>query len=176
MENILFRNVHKRDEELYKEICSYILFGSPVKSLAHLVMIVSSIVLVILCVQMGSMWEYLLFPVAGFYSEYFSYRRALDISVRKEYEASARKGELNEYVLSVCDEYVDFISESGSHITIDFADIKEAAFTKNTVLLITHAKTWFVFPKDKFTVGSADGFIEFLKTKKIRFANGRKMK
>lgn len=52
-----------------------------------------------------------------------------------------------------------------SKIEIEFSNIKKAFQTKNYIMLVSNANLIYSFRKDNFTVGSAEDFLKFLRSK-----------
>ena len=77
-------------------------------------------------------------------------------------------GKTVENVWTVTDDEMTASMSSGAEYHVHYADVKRAVQTKKFVYLWSKTRTVYSFKKDGFTVGTADEFIEFLKSKGIR--------
>ena len=68
----------------------------------------------------------------------------------------------------VTDDFIQNKASTGAVNKLELNRIKNAAQTKNLILLRSKANLIFIFRKDTFTKGSKDDFIAFLKTKGIK--------
>ena len=94
-----------------------------------------------------------------------SYRRAIKTDIARNKEISNGAPYIKE--LLVFDDKIIQNSPNGS-MSIWMENIKEAEATKNYIYVVTKSNFCIKKKKDSFTLGNAEDFIEFLKSKGIK--------
>lgn len=155
---ILFENTYIRTEDFAKEIFRYFFFKrKPLIALGVLFLLT-----LILNAYAGD-WM-IVIMLCVFFVLFFalSYSRNVNLIIRRDEEISP-----NPITVStvVTDGYIQPSTSLGSVYKIYFRDIKQAAQTKNYILLTTKAVQMYAFRKDGFTKGTPEEFIAFLRTK-----------
>ena len=70
--------------------------------------------------------------------------------------------------ITVTDEFIESKASTGAVCKLDYGNIRVAVQTKNLIILRTRANLLYNFKKDSFTVGRAEEFLLFLKSKGIK--------
>ena len=96
---------------------------------------------------------------------FISYRSQVKALVQRDKEMSG--GEPICCEISVSDDEMTLTAlESRSPVSV--SNLKSAFITKNYIVVITKARLMFIFKKDAFTQGDAEGLIAFLKEKGVK--------
>lgn len=171
MNEPLFKNSFKRDENSIKEMCKQMYFSFA--RLAPLCILAAFYVLFfIISYVFKSPWGdplviyfFLIFCISVAIGTIINYRRSVKNAIQREKELGNNGTLMQE--LSVFEDKVIF-QMRGNTLTIEFENITSFGMTNNYVYLISKGKVWYDFKKDSFTLGSAEEFIEFLKSKGIK--------
>ncbi|MBR3845796.1 MAG: YcxB family protein [Clostridia bacterium] len=94
-----------------------------------------------------------------------NYRRSVKISVQREKELDSNGHIAQE--LSVFDDRIT-LQARGNTLSIQFENIKCFIITNNYIYVVSKGQIWYDLKKDSFTLGSAEEFIEFLRSKGIK--------
>ena len=164
-----FKNKFVRDENTAKEIYGYWYFKKPLMVVVDAVLAPYSLSCILgFIVDFESAKEsmpifimILLFAVFIF----ISYRSQVKAFVQRDKEMSG--GEPICCEISVSDDEMTLTAlESRSPVSV--SNLKSAFITKNYIVVITKARLMFIFKKDAFTQGDAEGLIAFLKEKGVK--------
>lgn len=154
---ILFENTYTRTEDVAKEIFRYVFFKrKPLIALGALFLMA-----LILNAYTGN-WTIVTLCIFLALVFVFGYSRNVKLTVRRDEEISQNPITVNTVVT---DGYIQPAFSVGSVYKIYFRDIKQAAQTKNYILLTTKAMQIYAFRKDGFTKGTPEELIAFLRTK-----------
>jgi hypothetical protein len=155
---ILFENTHVRTEDFVKEIFQYVLFKRKPLIVSGLLFLLTLILnayvgnwmlIIILCIFLALFFA-------------FAYSKNVKLTIRRDEEISPNPITVNTVVT---DGYIQPAFSVGSVYKIYFRDIKQAAQTKNYILLTTKAMQILAFRKAGFSKGTPEEFIAFLRTK-----------
>lgn len=154
---ILFENTYTRTEDVAKETYRYVFFKrKPLIALGALFLLALILnaytqnwTIVTLCIFLALVFV-------------FGYSRNVKLTIRRDEEISQNPITVNTVVT---DGYIQPAFSVGSVYKIYFRDIKQAAQTKNYILLTTKAMQILAFRKAGFSKGTPEEFIAFLRTK-----------
>lgn len=169
MENKLFINEYTRNEETAKEIYGFWFFKRPLMRVLFWYFAVCA-VLGVANVIFNPFWsiESLLFVLyLAIYCGlmYFCYRSQVKTMVKRDVEMSGGRDLI--CTTTVCDDGIS-VESLDSKQTYSWEIIKFAFITKSYIILVTKARLMFIFKKDSFTLGDADGFLAYLKNRGIK--------
>lgn len=94
-----------------------------------------------------------------------SYRKNVKATVERDRERCNGKEPYNE--LFVFDDRIE-LDILGNNQTLYFIDAKQVRLTKNYIFVYSKANYIYSFKKDSFTLGSAEEFIDFLRSNGIK--------
>ena len=162
--DILFQSIHVRTKEFYKELYFYYYFRRPIWIMIHVLAgiqvlyIVASLLMLgeIQGINLAYIFIYVFFLLVR-------YKAMVDVTYKREMEVSA--GVPFEYTTEVTEHALIQKSSNGSNIEIEFQKVKRVMETKSYFLLFTKTNLIFMINKDNFSIGDADGFVEYLKRK-----------
>ena len=170
MNEPLFKNSFVRDENSIKEMYKQMYFSfarlAPFCILAFLVLVF--IIIYIFKSPWGDplvIYFFLIFCISIAIATIINYRRSVKNTIQREKELGNNGTLMQE--LSVFEDKVIF-QMRGNTLTIEFENITSFGMTNNYVYLISKGKVWYDFKKDSFTLGSAEEFIDFLRSKGIK--------
>ena len=158
---ILFENTYTRTEASAKEIFRYFFF----KRKLLIALGVLFLLTLILNAYAGDWMIVIMLCVFFVLFFAFGYSRNVNLIIRRDEEISP-----NPITVStvVTDGYIQPSTSLGSVYKIYFRDIKQAAQTKNYILLTTKAMQILAFRKAGFSKGTPEEFIAFLRTKGLK--------
>lgn len=162
----LFKNCHRRDKSLIKEVTFYSMFLRKTTFILALVMIVwIACTAVVTFLDPNSNKMILLFEaiavLAIFAMQIFVYLK----TVKKACEQEKSSGNDRIYTLFIYDESIIFTETEGGLYQTRFSDIRTVEQTKNCVLFFTFSRKMYIIDKRGFERGSYKELLEFLNTK-----------
>ncbi len=168
MNEPLFINYYMRDEEAAKELTKHT-FDTAQKPLIIL-MVLFSLFLAFVTVSSGedlfSTYAWLVCAaVTAVLAISFikSSKTQHKIFLQRDIE---NYGEMPSIQSTVYDEYIEMFDRVATR-RYELSHIVSAFETKNYIVLMTKGNQAFMFKKDGFVLGTADGFLDFLKSKNI---------
>lgn len=163
---ILFENSYVRNKELAKEVYRYYYFQRKWLVVCYALMAISFLVnlfigifekttnvAVLIVVPL-----YLVIPI-------FCYFNQVNAMVKRDKEVHGKEISVETIVT---EDFIQNTASTGSVNKLDYINVRNAAQTKNLILLRSKANLIYIFRKDTFTKGSKDEFIAFLKGKGIK--------
>lgn len=174
-EPVLFKNVHVRGEQTYRELYRNIMFGGALNILAIILIVAGTL---FLFVSIGVMivknseialWYWCLAAFGFIYIPLFKiypYRYYVKYAVARD--AELLDGEEARLCVSVTESALVIDAPRGEHVEVKYTDMKQADETRNYLLIKTHAKVIYTIAKDGFTEGSYADFCTFLRAKGIK--------
>ena len=169
MNEPLFKNTFIRDENTAVEFYKHHYFTSSRMKTLHI-----GIPIILAVDFIGALrtpiWLYfslicLCLFILLYLRTYFLYKKSIKVSVARDKEIN--NGEPSIKDLLVFDDKI-IQSSPISTITLLIENIKEVEVTQNFIYVITKSNWYYDFKKDSFTLGNADDFIEFMKSKGIK--------
>ena len=165
----LFCNKFVRDEDTAKEVYVYWYFKRPLLIVVYSIIALYSLACILgFILDFDSAKEALGVFVMGvfvFVLMIVSYHSQVKAMVQRDKEMSGGKPLCCE--ISVSDDEMTLTAlESRSPVSV--SNLKSAFITKNYIVVITKARLMFIFKKDAFTQGDAEGLIAFLKEKGVK--------
>lgn len=162
--DILFKNKYARNKEIVKELYRYQYFQRGffmffntlicLSVLANIVIILLGVLSAISNLILGLLL--LFYPV-------FCYFTQVKMLLKRDKEIFGKEPEIE---VIITDEYMKDANNEKT-APIEFDKIKVVKQTKNLILIRTKARLIYILPKDTFTVGSKDEFIDFLRKKGV---------
>lgn len=164
-----FEGDYTFSEANVKEMYGYYAFGTPLnKGLLILVALLLPLQIYTLCAwgvsadRISTLLMLLFTPAVIGYKYVLGVRRALARN-RESYgdqQVSVHMG--------VTGESVHFQSCTGTEGQLEFASFKEMVITKNLIILRTKAKQYVVFEKARFTKGTWEALVKYMKDKGLK--------
>ena len=167
MNDPLFKNAFVRGEDTAKELFKNYFLGS--KRFKILYILFALLLVLSFFVSADTGYDTFLFSlfcgviVAIILS--IAYRKNVKVTVERDRERCNGKEPYNE--LFVYDDRIE-LDILGNNQTLYFTDAKQVSLSKNYIFVHSKANYVYSFKKDSFTLGSAEEFIEFLKSKGIK--------
>ena len=166
MNEPLFKNRFVRDESTAKELYkNYYLSGKHRTIYIILLVLLPLSFIISFDEGLGTFLYILLCTVLIAVMVAVAYRKNVKMTLERDRERANGQEPINE--LTVYEDSVE-IEIFGSKQTLDLANIHHASITKNYVNVFSKAQFIYIFKKDSFTLGNAEDFIEFLKSKGIK--------
>ena len=163
----LFENDYERTPEITGEIYRYLCFKRPVHIVSYAVLgalVIWNIVAAI------CFWEFAIPPVTYvclfMLIQIFRYGRSVSIARGRDRELYG--SEQIKVRMVVTEEGIGCIYNEKEVKPIALSNIKKVYKTKNLIVLITNAQLLLVFHRNKFTVGSQENFLEYLRENGIK--------
>lgn len=165
--NILFENRYTRDEEWMKEALSHLHFSHPRAIVGYVLGALFLLVGIIAWLWYGIFPFYsLVFNVVFWISKYSMFRKALRTSIAQDLENN--QGQPISIQIDVFSDSVRIARIGANFVSIPLSSVKKVAQTPNLILLYTKAKQILFFHRYGFIQGTAQEFIQFLKTQGIK--------
>lgn len=164
----LFENQYVRDEALVKDLNRYLFFRQPIQIVLYVLTGLLLAVTVIHIILVG--WENAVLPIV-FVTVFFSikcitYHRAVKMQLARDREVNGAPVEIRECVTE--ESIQSATTRETAPIVLTYDQIRSVRQTKNLILILTKARLVHVFVKDRFTKGTPEGFLAFLKQKGVR--------
>ena len=162
---VLFENSFTRDEELAKELCTYLHFRRPFMIVFFAVMLAIVDWLAYMDIMYG-MFTWFGYAFAALYVglkfyQYFT-------SVKRMMARDAEAGMDNIVVSStVTEDALQYHSLGSTCPAVELTHMKRWVTTKNYIFLCSKTKMLYCFSKKGFTKGSEEAFYQFLTEKGI---------
>ena len=162
MEN-LFENSCFHSEEWAKETSRYLFFCRP-KAIFFIIVFTLYFVLGIINLPLFGSFNMVLILSSVWYFLFIiiSYRRNCTLIIEREIELNGKQLEV---FTEVTNDNIKCTQSNGFKYTLYYDSIKKVAQTKNYILLMTKANLLYTLQKDSFSVGTTDGFLDFLRDK-----------
>lgn len=168
MNEPLFKNSFMRDEKALKALYKNHYFKSKLMKVLgaiYLVLLVNSLISLVLY------WYSEFFGFLVLYGMIFGiimlikYKQEIKLNLQRDKELA---GEREPIITQTV--FEDRIEHEFCGITqsLDYSNVAYVADLKEYINIITKAKYVYIFKKDSFTLGNAEGFIDFLKSKGIK--------
>lgn len=164
MNEPLFKNSFVRDEKTIKEFYKHNYLTATRFKIIYIGYAVL-ILLSLLTYDISLFAFYLVLGIVMALVILFSYWQNVKILIARDKETSNGKDLIVE-ILVFDDRIEHAILETKN--TLHFDNIRSVEQTKNYICVMTNAKLAYIFKKDSFTLGNAEDFIEFLKSKGIK--------
>ena len=164
MNEPLFKNSFVRDEKTIKEFYKHNYLTAThfkIVYIGYTVLILFSL----LTYDISLFAFYLVLGIVMALVFLFSYLQKVKILIARDKETSNGKDLIVE--ISVFEDRIEHIILETKN-TLHFDNIRNVEQTKNYIYVMTNAKLAYIFKKDSFTLGNAEKFIEFLKSKGIK--------
>jgi len=167
--NILFENKYIRDKKMFQEVYKKTFLNNPVTIILFLCF-AGGLLSYILMLVMGDPilfiddWTLPLCWVLVVLLRIFSYFQSVKLAVKRDVETFGGAPTIE---IKVTDEGV-YHSVNGSEVQLQYAYIKKAFVTKNYIIIKSMTDIMYIFERNSFTVGAADDFITFLKSRSIK--------
>ena len=161
----LFELKDRFSEEDYRIGCSYIWFWCPAKIISNILFILYVALLALIVSDL--IFLYVAVLVIYYLWMYFMYRRSVKRGVLSIKELYGDTNELKSTV-TFTDEVGRSVSEGHEDKMIRYDTIKRVVSLKKYILIHSKAGNVFVFGKDSFTLGTAEEFLAFLKSKGVK--------
>ena len=163
---ILFENKYTRNKEWAKDIYAYFSFRRPLRVVLSIVFAIYLIIGVYNSSVTGVLEPYLIFvPLVWYAAIVLSYFINSNIVIKRDIELS---GKPIEVVVTVTDDIIKQLQSTGSEYKLDYYDIKKVVRTKRYIYLCSKTNMFYSLKKDSFSVGNAEDFLSFLKSKGIK--------
>lgn len=78
------------------------------------------------------------------------------------------QGKLIELISSVTDADIQYVNSTGTECHLQYPDVKKVVQTKEYIYLWSKANMLYSIKKDSFSVGTSEGFLDFLRSKNIK--------
>lgn len=162
---ILFENKYTRTKKFFRETYFYDHFQKPFNITLMLFMAVLLAPNLFFAVM--SSWHNIISDISvgigiAFFVIYFiAYPVRVMTAVKKEGTADKT------YTVSATENKILYHAPEQIEIEISFAKIKKVHKSKNYIMLISEDDSVYAFQKDKFTKGSYEDFLKFLKSKNL---------
>lgn len=170
MEEILFENTYTMNKELFKEIGRFVIFKRKP--------IIYCNILALICFPI-----FILAQIAGYYQistailgytllilyaiiVFVSYYSFTVLQHKRKKELSQGNDEI--VTVQITENQVVFSSSIGTRSELEFSTFKRLDETKNYVILTSKTKQMYMFDKRKFTKGTPDELVAFLKNKGVK--------
>lgn len=164
MDEILFEGTHIRDKAFYKELGTYLVFQRPIMLVLHFIVLLTitfgfcngvtnKVVLVI---------TFLFYALCIF----MLYNNYVSLSYKREMEQS--NGIPVEITVFITESQITHINALGASVKIEISTIKRVNRSKNYVILISKTRQMYIIDKRKFTKGTPDELVAFLKSKGVK--------
>lgn len=163
---VLFENKHTRTKELAKKLYGYILFTRKQAMIANICMIILFVLYIVAYAFLKTplyLWCSIIMGVFFILFKVFAYFISIKNLIKRDAETNG--GNPLEISIKVTDEYIEHSTSSGSVGKLEYRSIKSIIKTKDMIFIMSKAKLVFVLPVHTFTVGTADGFVSFIKGK-----------
>lgn len=162
----LFENSYVRNKELAQEIYRYYYFQRKFLVACYIIISLSFFANVLMIIFENTVnWGILAFVPLFFFFQIYCYFRQVNTMVKRDIEVHGKEISVETIVT---DDFIQNKASTGAVNKLELNRIKNAAQTKNLILLRSKANLIYIFRKDTFTKGSKDDFIAFLKTKGIK--------
>ncbi len=163
---ILFENKCVRNEEWAKDINKYIYFRRPIMIvLFALFALYLALGIYNLVAFSDFIWYLILFPVFWILFVIYLYKKNQRILLKRDLELH---GEPIEAVVTVTDEMIIYKQSTGSEFRLKYSDVKKAVHTSKYIYLWSKTNMLYSLKSDSFTVGNAEDFTAFLKSKSLK--------
>lgn len=164
MGEILFEGTHTRDKAFYKELGTYLVFQRPIVLIMHLVVLLT----VVWGFCNGVTNKGVMVVVATFYALFIfvMYNNYVNLSYKRQMEQS--NGISVEITVTVTDTHITHIGSLGGNVSIDISTIKRVNKSKNYIIMISKTNQMYIIDKRKFTKGTPEELVAFLKGKGVK--------
>ncbi len=163
---ILFENSYTRDKEWVQDATRWAFFRRPVLIVSDLILLLYFIMGIYEMAVNRVVYVYwFLIPLALIGVTLFRYKRTVTLSLKRDIEMHGKEIDVTSVVT---DEHICYKHSSGTEYTLHYSDIKKVVQAKKYIYLISKSKTVYSFKKEGFSVGTAQQFICFIKSKGIR--------
>lgn len=163
---LLFRNTYIKSEKLIRECNGFALLRKPIIIFFDVFFVFE------FCLGIYKLWRLhiidlllLFIPIWWFVFIILFCSQIIKIMVERDKELGIDNTEV---VSEVTEDSIKQICANNMQVEIRYSTIKRGHQTENYIVLQTKAKLLYVFKKDGFTVGDAEGFLAFLRSKGIR--------
>ena len=164
--DILFVNSYIRNKDLAKEMYGYIFFRRNYLFVAYIVLLISFIINLISLITTGATnWFVFVFVPLFLLLRLFSYLQAIKLMLKRDSEVCGGPFEVKSIVT---EDFIEHTGSTGGVNRLEYNKIKKCNQTKNLILLQSDAKLIYVFPRNGFSVGNCDEFLDFLRNKGIK--------
>ncbi len=162
----LFANRYTRTGEWAKDIYGFIYFRRPVMIALHL-MIMLYLAAGVAKLVFWNDFDVFFFGFPVFFELWtvLFYRRNSSAVLKRDLEIH---GKPIEVVVEVTEEGIRQTQSTGSEFKLKYCDIKRAVQTKRYIYLRSKTNMIYSFGKDSFTVGTAEDFLQFLKSQGLK--------
>ena len=165
--DIMFENDHERTPETIKEIYRHCCFKRPVHIVIYAVL---GAVALWNIVAAFWFWEFIFDPlVCGVFFlliQFIIYKRNVRIIIDRDRE---QHGSASVKVqMEVTEEGIRGVYGENKANPIPLSSIKRVYKTKNLIVLLTKARLMLIFDRRKFTVGTQEEFLEYLRSNGLK--------
>ena len=163
---ILFENSYVRNKELAKEIYRYYYFQRKWLVVCYALLLLSFLGNTFISIfEKTYNWGVFIFVPAFFLFQLFCYSRQVNSMIKRDDEVHGKEISVKTIIT---DEFIQNTASTGAVNKLEYDKIRNAAQTKNLILLRSKANLIYIFRKDTFTKGTKDDFIAFLKVKGVK--------
>ena len=164
---VLFENNHERTPEVTKEIYRFTCFKRPVHIVIYIIL---GIVALWNIVAAFWFWDFTFTPIAYAFLflliQFIIYQRSVSVAIARDREQYGPEPLRVNTV--VTEEGIQCTYGENKANTIALSNIKKVYKTKNLIMLLTKARLLLVYDKNKFTVGTTDEFLQYLRSKGLK--------
>ncbi|MBR6800908.1 MAG: hypothetical protein IKM61_04080 [Eubacteriaceae bacterium] len=164
---MLFKNTHIRDERIIREAYKYIAFRQPffVFIMCIFIFIVAFETGLLLTGRSDDPTVPVLAAFCMGYT-YYKYRKTVKTTVKRNREEA--DGSDITYTTSVTKKNITAVSSTGEKYKLEYSDIKNCGIMKDVIIVLSKNNTSYIFTTDGFEIGTAKGFIQFLKDRGVK--------
>lgn len=163
---ILFENSYVRNKVLAKEIYRFYYFQRKGLVICYVLLSLSLVANILISIfEKTYNWSIFIFVPVFFLGQLYCYFRQVNAMVKRDSEVHGKEISVETIVTA---EFIQNTASTGAVNKVEFNKIRNAAQTKNLILLRSKANLIYIFRKDTFAKGTKDDFIAFLNTKGIK--------
>ncbi len=171
MNEILFGGTHTRDKACLKEIARFSLFARKPICILHIIMLCLLplvIVLHSLGFYDGNNTIYVMYGFLGFFFLFIGllYYASTSLQYKRQMEQTGGKDIV--ITVQVTESTLIHSASTGSVTEVNFSAFKSVEQSKNFVVIFSKTKQMYVIDKRKFTNGTPEELVTFLKSKGVK--------
>lgn len=162
---VLFENSYTQSEKILSRFFKYTFFKSNFMMTADILLAALFVYCIVNTLQTGTANSYLIVPPLFAAYQFFLYKSTF----RRSWQSVLRAGGGTppQQTTKIDDSGV-YVNVYGDKSSFSYERLKRLVVTKDLMLLYTDAKQAIILPTDKFTAGTAEGFIGYAAEKGIR--------
>ncbi len=163
---VLFENSTVRTKEACKELFGMFYFKRPLYIIVDVTLLICAAFSVYMHVITGEgNYAVYFLTIFMFFLQLISYSSSVRTQLKRDEEMFGDKPALIEY--SVTGDKIIYRCKN-SETELNFSQIKKVYRTRNLITLHSKANLAYVMAKDGFSIGTADGFVSFLREKGVK--------